>query len=212
MQPPSKQHVLLNEEAMINKRDDPQLDDTAPVPSSVQSDPEYEPVAKRRKVSPAVEEGALAKRHLDIDAEAVETKAAITASNADQNTMVDAETDTNFTKAPASDADWLRSRTSRLLGLLEDDEVDDAPNGTRSTIPDGATLNVAEETTESKFSDSGGKTNGEMVDAEMSTSPQQKDETYSLEAGRLFIRNLPYQASNKDLRQHFSAYGPIEEV
>jgi multiple RNA-binding domain-containing protein 1 len=30
--------------------------------------------------------------------------------------------------------------------------------------------------------------------------------------GRLFVRNLPYSASEDDLRRHFEPFGPLEEV
>ena len=38
------------------------------------------------------------------------------------------------------------------------------------------------------------------------------DEITIRESNRLFLRNLPYKATEEDLREHFAAYGELEEV
>ncbi|KAH6900264.1 hypothetical protein B0T10DRAFT_393719 [Thelonectria olida] len=113
----------------------------------------------------------------------------------------------------ATDDDWLRSRTNRLLDLVdpddleripqqdttpathqtEEDHVDDTPHANPPTTKevaleeDGGEGEAGESTTES------------TVDAIRRTS-------------RLFVRNLSYTTTEEDLRESFKKFGELEEV
>jgi multiple RNA-binding domain-containing protein 1 len=113
---------------------------------------------------------------------------------------------------PKSDADWLRSKTSRLLGLLDEEEqgehdakilldtANDDNDGRVNTIG----ITAKSETEEAGDSPDGGETAGERdFDADV--------ELIRI-SGRLFVRNLPYDASETDLEPVFSPFGKIEEV
>lgn len=133
----------------------------------------------------------------------------------DDHAMVDRQTDNEAqTKATVSDTEWLRSRTSRLLGLVDDAEdirlqrsvsPDEQKNpALRSrklkVLPDPTTDEQADE-------DTRGKT---ASDPALSSDLPETD----LKNGncRLFVRNLLYSARESDLREQFSPYGKLTEV
>jgi multiple RNA-binding domain-containing protein 1 len=109
------------------------------------------------------------------------------------------------------DDEWLRSRTNRLLDLVDPTDVvaQSAPvEDTRpSIIPD-------EHATSAELDVPGDRESGDDKVIENDASQDKPDPT--LEAirtsSRLFVRNLPYTATEDDLRRHFQPYGTLEEV
>ncbi|GBF62397.1 multiple RNA-binding domain-containing protein [Trichophyton mentagrophytes] len=104
-----------------------------------------------------------------------------------------------------NDDDWLRSKTSRLLGLLDDEDE------------------MAAETWKGKPSEDArdkppvpAKTSSTKAAAEEEESVPEPPPDANIESirltGRLFIRNLPYNASEDDLNAAFSRFGKIEET
>ncbi|KAL8832773.1 MAG: hypothetical protein Q9191_000043 [Dirinaria sp. TL-2023a] len=111
-----------------------------------------------------------------------------------------------------SDAAWLRSRTSRLLDLVEEDEtlVSKAPDlndGERNSRIDPPAPSVLDISTQTEA-----QLTTEIFPDETLKGP--KLERAELDSSRLFIRNLPYTTTEKDLREFFDSYdyGSIEEV
>lgn len=112
-------------------------------------------------------------------------------------------------QAPQSDADWLRSRTSRLLGLLDEDEEEEAaaskpPN--REANPsddDSADREEPEPEPSSTHNDDNVPQSEDPPDANIDTIRT---------SGRLFVRNLPYNAAESDLQPLFLPFGKTDEV
>ncbi len=108
----------------------------------------------------------------------------------------------------ATDDDWLRSRTNRLLDLMDPEEV------VGSGIPsESGKLQPVVETS----IDVDERVNSDEVPVEETLEEEEEDKLDPIiEAikanGRLFVRNLPYSASEDDLRQHFESFGSLEEV
>ena len=115
----------------------------------------------------------------------------------------------------ASDDDWLRSRTSRLLGLLDEDEEtlmlrkpaleEDSHN---PTAPQQAPpTETAEAATQADLE------SVEHADKSLDTRTADPGDV-TLFSGRLFIRNLAYSATAEELRDLFESHnsGVIEEV
>ncbi|RHZ51536.1 RNA-binding ribosome biosynthesis protein MRD1 [Aspergillus thermomutatus] len=108
---------------------------------------------------------------------------------------------------PVSDADWLRSKTSRLLGLLDEDEqveFDSTAQRKSDTSPQPATVSKADVQ----------HSNDSKTAVESSTEAEEVDtniENIRL-SSRLFVRNLPYDASESDLEPVFSKFGKVEEI
>lgn len=105
----------------------------------------------------------------------------------------------------ATDDDWLRSRTNRLLDLVEPEDII-APSNAQVTED-----KIAFETFEEEPLG--------VPEQDRSTDPvddQEEESDPTLTAirstGRLFVRNLPYTASEQDLRDHFAPFGALEEV
>ncbi|CZS99113.1 probable multiple RNA-binding domain-containing protein 1 [Rhynchosporium agropyri] len=108
--------------------------------------------------------------------------------------------------APTTDEDWLRSRTNRLLDLVDPDEI-----GVATTVDpvQAQPAIVVESTAEETVSQE-----GPPAEAEAEEEAKQEDPTIEAikATGRLFVRNLPYSATEDDLKEHFSAFGFLDEV
>ncbi|KAJ4131080.1 Multiple RNA-binding domain-containing protein 1 [Fusarium equiseti] len=114
----------------------------------------------------------------------------------------------------AEDDDWLRSRTNRLLDLVDPDDLERTPvQGSSTTETHHAQGGDAMEITPD---DPPAADDVEMDEpaAEATGGEPAKDD--SLEAirrtSRLFVRNLPYSATEDDLRETFEQFGTVEEV
>ncbi|KAL6876618.1 RNA-binding domain-containing protein [Trichoderma novae-zelandiae] len=114
--------------------------------------------------------------------------------------------------AGATDDDWLRSRTNRLLDLVDPDDLprpaesaveaetvvqDDGDNGDTPPSPRDA----VEEETPAEADDRGAE--GVGADDAIATI---------MRTSRLFVRNLPYTTTEEDLHREFGKFGTLQEV
>ncbi|KAM3069301.1 Multiple RNA-binding domain-containing protein 1 [Clarireedia jacksonii] len=135
----------------------------------------------------------------------------ITSSSSQQELAVGAATITN---EDATDDDWLRSHTSRLLDVMDPEDVISKPQEQPQVTN---AENVAEVEAEVNAPTDHMEID-EPEDAGVDVKEDDKTENLdtTLEAirsnGRLFVRNLPYSATEDDLRKHFEQYGSLEEV
>jgi len=114
----------------------------------------------------------------------------------------------------AEDDDWLRSRTNRLLDLVDPDDLERPPvQGPSTTETDHAQGGDAMEITPD---DPPAADDVEMDESAAEATGGEPAKDDSLEAirrtSRLFVRNLPYSATEDDLRESFEQFGTIEEV
>lgn len=111
----------------------------------------------------------------------------------------------------ATDEDWLRSRTSRLLDLVDPADITMGSSTSRTTGRDA----IPEAQADSSKSVEPDATKEGTPQEDTQESPNGKADPI-IEAirtnGRLFVRNLPYSASEQDLREHFNPFGSLEEV
>ncbi|EME45954.1 hypothetical protein DOTSEDRAFT_168162 [Dothistroma septosporum NZE10] len=184
-----------------------QEDATLEVPTA-DSDDEYEQVPKKAKRSkPDVPKGD----------EALST--ALPAAEKPSTETVDQAEQSSEEVAPVSDADWARSRTSRLLGLLDDeeerptaaqahsttdgdDEVETISRGNEVVVDEPASSIPTPPADEIQDKD-GDTSAAEPIDAEVEAVRKSM---------RLFVRNLPYDAQKEDLEAEFERFGNLEEV
>ncbi|CAZ80015.1 unnamed protein product [Tuber melanosporum] len=114
-----------------------------------------------------------------------------------------------------SDAEWLRSKTSRLLDLMDDVEsrlarVSEIGNTKRDTKK---TNEVDEEEEEEKEDNQAEEANEERSGQSNHAKPETEQAIHAIsQSGRLFLRNLSYSSTEGDLRQYFAPYGDLEEV
>lgn len=110
----------------------------------------------------------------------------------------------------ATDDDWLRSRTNRLLDLVD---PDDLPTSATSAVDTGS---VTRQNTQ--INGVAPHSSGELVQdaAEDAPEPEVLPTEGAAEAisrtSRLFIRNLPYSATEEDLAECFGKFGSLQEV
>lgn len=120
---------------------------------------------------------------------------------------------------PLNDKDWIRSRTSRLLGLVDEEDenhattnVRDDPDNTPDDDSKASPAQAAQQPTPPL------KHNDEDVDENDDAPVDTSDEANEVQldqvrnSRRLFLRNLPYTATEGDLLKPFEAFGTIQEV
>ncbi len=207
MRPPSKSKIWENQDAEISRvsaRSIPRAEDAMKGAASSEDSREHMP--KKRKREPQGEENAVmpAKPPVPVDVPSVDAGTIPNDGDLSQEVSLEPLKESLV----VSDADWLRSRTSRLLGLIDDDGVQ--PATLREDAPTGKAglCEVAELVKE-----------GTMSDASVQTDEEVEVEGAVLEddiagSGRLFVRNITYTTTEEDLRKHFEdqGYGIIEEV
>ncbi|PBP19098.1 RNA recognition domain-containing protein [Diplocarpon rosae] len=158
-----------------------------------ESDGEYEVVPKNSRKSPPSQVIPAQTLSAMVEVEPEQTDVGVASSAA---------------PAAATDEDWLRSRTNRLLDLMGPDEIGAVTTGAVPAQNAGPTQVAA---TQSRDSVEQEELAAEQGDAEEEEKPDPTLEAIKA-TGRLFVRNLPYSATEDDLRGHFAPFGDLEEV
>lgn len=121
------------------------------------------------------------------------------------------ETEPAEEASPVSDADWLRSKTSRLLGLLDEDEQADFEERKSEEPPESPSQdNDASRTTVIGNTETRDATDN--VEQAEQTPEQDQNMDLIRASARLFVRNLAYDTKEADLEPLFASFGKIEEV
>ena len=203
MQPRSKTTLWANEEAQV-----PHAGAPAPAVQSAEdvefpaaeSDDEYQVLSKKPKTArstPPVEPQPVVDTSMVDSGDAEITNAEnINEEKGDDTSPVD--------QGPVSDADWLRSRTNRVLDLVEDDDDDDGPSAQTAVAANVPAPQQAAQVDEQP------ETSNTPAEPVVNTAPSEEDKIR--QTGRLYLRNLSYLVTEEDLRGHFSKYGPLDEV
>lgn len=124
-----------------------------------------------------------------------------------------------------SDAEWARSRTSRLLGLEhESDNEEDDPvmsSESRPHEPDVASDMSSEDENVAPVANTKKETQSQVLSS-MPTPPSEDNDEHApaldtdVQAARasrrLFVRNLPYGVDEAELESLFARYGRVQEV
>lgn len=224
MQPPSKSRTWANEDsAEIQNVSQQTTQDQVHMVEAAQSDEEYEAVPQGSKRS---------KKFEDVDEplqSAEEAKPTDRITEGIENNLEDGDYGNSLKSAPGkvseilcntmsatSDEDWLRSRTSRLLGLIDDEDLHESgclPQ-IEEKVPDN--FGVLMQPRGRATSDASVQTDEETnrPDAVAAAQMITEVENTHISTGRLFVRNLMYTTTELELRKHFEGleYGSIEEV
>lgn len=200
--------------------------DSAPAPEApaaeeikaTESDDEYEDIPARQQASkPKATES-------EADQKVPETRESEKPSQPEQVDSAPAppQEPPQPASAPSNDAtddEWLRSRTNRLLDLLDDDEpLPPRPAAPVQNETDGADTQMTgtEETREEEAEAPQPEAAEVEEPADEPKQEEAKDEDADTalvrKTARLFVRNLPFSATEDDLNGHFSQYGEVEEV
>jgi multiple RNA-binding domain-containing protein 1 len=197
-QPPSKNSIWANGDGQLGQATVAPAEETVPEIAASEDESEYQVIAKKSKLSeptptPAVPEPA-------------PTEAQPEVAGTDE-VMEDVHEAPTAEQGAVSDADWLRSRTNRVLELVEDDEV-------RPTAAPATTAPTLQATVE--------RIPPHVITAAPEPHPQSpaQDEHDAAQAeedkirvtGRLYLRNLSFDVTEDELREQFSKHGELEEV
>lgn len=108
----------------------------------------------------------------------------------------------------ATDDEWLRSRTNRLLDLVDPDDQSFAARTAPGTDAPSHIPTSTGPKEEQPVSDAA------VGQPDESAEPGDGDDAESLihKTARLFVRNLPYAATEDNLRARFEKFGAIQEV
>lgn len=112
---------------------------------------------------------------------------------------------------PVSDADWLRSKTSRLLGLLDEDEQAEFEQQ-KFEEPTESPLRSNDESRNAAIEHIEPQTATNDDDAAQTTPEEDQNIDLIRESTRLFVRNLAYDTTEADLQPLFAPFGKTEEV
>ncbi|KAB2107045.1 Multiple RNA-binding domain-containing protein 1 [Alternaria gaisen] len=208
-QPPSKTSIWANGDTQLNDTSVAPADEAVPevaVPED-ESDDEYQVISKKPKI--AEEPAAVAANPQPTAAEASATELQAEVAGG-ANAMEDVQGAPAVEQGPVSDADWLRSRTNRVLELVEDDEAQS--NATVATVPQ----ETAPQTHVTAAPSPG------VVEAQSELQPQAEEQPDNAaapdeedkirETGRLYLRNLHYEVTEDEIKEQFSKHGALEEV
>jgi multiple RNA-binding domain-containing protein 1 len=111
-------------------------------------------------------------------------------------------------QGPVSDVDWLRSRTNRVLELVEDDEI----LSTTPTVPQVAAPPTHVPAAPSPDVVEAQPETQSPVEEQADTAAAPDEEDKIRETGRLYLRNLHYEVTEDEIREQFSKHGALEEV
>jgi multiple RNA-binding domain-containing protein 1 len=201
MQIPSKQKAWANDDVQLasNSTSVVQPVEEVVIPEG-ESDDEYQVLSKKAKT---VEQKLLPEVERVVEAEPVVPEANVAQNRVDMSEELPAALAVEA--GPVTDADWLRSRTNRVLDLVEDD--DDIPPPPPVAKED---TNMTEDQPEAEAE----VAQPEAVPAEEAqdedAAPTEEDKVR--QTGRLFLRNLHYDITEDDIREQFAKFGTLEEV
>ncbi|KAF1851302.1 RNA-binding domain-containing protein [Cucurbitaria berberidis CBS 394.84] len=214
-QPPSKTNIWTNGDSQGGVDTGASAEETVQavaVPED-ESDNEYQVIAKKAKTAseptkPLVDEEPMPKGDstANIEQEAADTGEA----------MEDVQDVPTAEQGPVSDADWLRSRTNRVLELVEDDTESSArvplaigPISQPRAV-EHASPQVTHEQAEPE-QPAEAPVVVVVVDND-DAAPSDEEEDRIRETGRLYLRNLHFEVTEDELREQFSKHGALEEV
>lgn len=209
-QPPSKTNIWTNgdlQQGQISTATENVVPEVV-VPED-ESDGEYQVISKKPRI---VETPAkVSEDELATATQATPVPVTITGNvNTSSGEAMDVDAETSAERGAVSDADWLRSRTNRVLELVEDDQEPPAAAPTpavEALVPLEPAVSCPEH-----------QAAPEEPKAEVHAAKEQPLDATSLEenmireTGRLYLRNLHYEVTEDELREQFSKHGPLEEV
>lgn len=210
-QAPSKTNIWTNGDTQVGVAVTPATDD---VPSVVapedESDDEYQVITKKPKpmVTDVMETSIARQESTPLSAQLN------VAEVAGGDSTAEVETTSTSDPGPVTDADWLRSRTNRILDLVEDDEpvegdLTSAAQLGHSGVAPLANNAAAVASSVSQPVDEE-KKEEEIEEAVVEQLSTESDKIRT--TGRLYLRNLHFDVTEDDLREHFAKYGVLEEV
>ncbi|KAF1944675.1 RNA-binding domain-containing protein [Clathrospora elynae] len=205
-QPPSKNSLWANGDVQVNGADVAAAAEAVPevaVPED-ESDGEYQVISKKPKI--AADPTTIPAKAQPTPTEEMTKDGEVEAADVPE-AMEDIQVAPAAEQGTVSDADWLRSRTNRVLELVEDDEPP-----TANAPPLGAPAPPAQH--DARISPDA--VEAEPTPSQPAEAPAEDaalaEEDNIRQTGRLYLRNLHFEVTEDELREQFSKHGALEEV
>lgn len=219
MEAPSKSKTWANEDSLQTGTTSLARNEVlTPEKEDGPSDAEYEEDLKQPKKRRAdLESGApqtRAQAHESSDYPSENpTQSEIRSASAIEQAPSDAAREGEKEPLAATDVDWLRTRTSRLLGLTDaDDDPNPPPMEEPATLPNPNAQPGSGQSEESGGPDATSEKNPGSIETDTPLGTVDANVAAIELTGRLFVRNLPYSTGEDELRPLFSSTGQLEEV
>ncbi|KAJ2751632.1 Multiple RNA-binding domain-containing protein 1 [Coemansia pectinata] len=193
----------LYEELLADNQDDPRFKEFLQVMAPRANNKTWtnDDYSEWHTTEQAAVNSAVAARREQLESKATPAMSAKSASKKTAASAVDAEpTDGQDSGSGLSDMEWLRKHMSSKVDIDDIDGDNDA--GMNDEEP---TRTGGEDAAGQDGSEAAGSTTDLAVEVASIVSQIQ-------DTGRLFIRNLPYLATEEDLRAAFEKFGPLSEV
>lgn len=202
MQPPSKSKTWMNDDAAkINTRAERILSPSRQV-AEARNDAEYNHVPVKPKITRII-------KKVDLIDDFKSTVISDTQVSSDPLLLATSHVAKEAAQ-PSTDEAWLRSRTSRLLGL---EEAEDPPNQALSDEDEGADRYTSKKHCQEPSAGQDTTTEGTAANGNPTpVSSVDPSSNANSASERLFVRNLSYATTEEDLRNHFEIHGTITEV
>lgn len=216
----SKTRTWANDDEMVNPIAEPLPADKQPVEADHPNEESSHTQRKKVKVNESPQASKVVNRDVETDHDQTNVQAqpmTVDKSEGEEHPENAMEQDTSAAPLvqdePVSDADWLRSKTSRLLGLLDEDEQAEF-NATSQQKAVAPTETVSGSNLDSRTAEVQKTVLQVDTTAEQAAEAPEVDTNVDLirDSARLFVRNLPYDATEADLEPVFAPFGKIEEV
>jgi multiple RNA-binding domain-containing protein 1 len=173
-----------------------------------ESDDEYQVISKKPKIAEEPATASATPQPTATETSTTEIQAEVADGG---DAMEDIQGAPIVEQGPVSDVDWLRSRTNRVLELVEDDEAPPT-TATTTTIPQTAAPQTHVSAAPSPH----------VVEEQPEPQPQAEEqpdivaapdeEDKIRETGRLYLRNLHYEVTEDEIKEQFSKHGALDEV
>ncbi|KAK8618630.1 hypothetical protein V6N13_132616 [Hibiscus sabdariffa] len=108
-----------------------------------------------------------------------------------------------------SDMDYFKSRVKKDWSDSESDDSEENDDGDQKGKQNSSSENVIQDQIQEGSSKD---LDGEILDPGNPSSGEKDDRDLVLESGRLFVRNLPYTATEDELTELFSKFGDLSQV
>ncbi|KAJ5206726.1 hypothetical protein N7491_002658 [Penicillium cf. griseofulvum] len=211
----SKTRTWANDDEMIK----PSVDTVPVINQSAQEEEELQELPSRSKKPKTEKPTTLPEPEQPEPMVVDRSEEEVAQETLEQDNSAEPEAET----APVSDADWLRSKTSRLLGLLDEEEQEEFDQHKATappTAPTRASSLPSSSGNESPQRDEESRTaaiekiapNTTDVDSITEATPVDPNIDLIQNSARLFLRNLAYDTTESDLQPIFERFGKIEEI
>ncbi|OAL47314.1 RNA-binding domain-containing protein [Pyrenochaeta sp. DS3sAY3a] len=206
-QAPSKTNIWTNGDSQVAEPAsvEPLLSEPKIQVSDDASDDEYQVISKKAKTAPVQVDSPVNEQPTPAE----QLPSHVEPSGDADDVMEDAQETPVPEQGPVSDADWLRSKTNRVLELVEDDEI---PGDTLPSVKPVPTKPTKEQASQTNDAVDVSQPQKAAEDNAEKDAPAEEEEDRIRETGRLYVRNLHYEVTEDELRQQFSKHGALEEV